>query len=62
MDTVWEFDIAVTTHKLLKQGITVAAYRQITVLAATYTDASLIAYALAAAPDNATVTDILLRL
>lgn len=59
--TVWEFDIAVSTHDLLRRGVTVADYRRVTVEADDYSDASLTAYAMAAGPDDAMVTDILWR-
>lgn len=55
----WEFDIALSTHELLKQGTTTAEYRHIIVLSDTYLDASLTAYAIASREDTAVVTDIL---
>lgn len=59
--TVWEFDVAVSTHDLLKRGVTVADYRRVTVLADDYPDASLTAYAMASGPDDVVVTDLLVR-
>lgn len=58
--TVWEFDVAVSTHDRLKRGVTVAAWRRVTVWSESYTDASLAALQLAAA-DGAMPTDILGR-
>lgn len=59
--TVWEFDVAVSTHAWLRRGETVLDYRRVTVLADDYTEASLTAYAMAAGPDDVSVTDILWR-
>lgn len=59
--TTWEFDVGVTRHAWLRRGVPVVAYRRVTVLAADYLDASLTAYAMAAGPDDAMVTELLLR-
>lgn len=43
----WTFDVAVTTHELLKLGETCAQWVRVTVLAEGYLDASLLALQLA---------------
>jgi hypothetical protein len=43
----WSFDVAVTTHELLKLGETVAQWVRVTVLAEGYLDASLLALQMA---------------
>lgn len=55
--TEWEFDVDVSTHDLLKRGVTVADRRRVTVEADDYLEASLLAYGLAAV-DGVQVTDI----
>lgn len=60
--TVWEFDVGVSTHDLLQAGVPVADYRRVTVAAASYTDAALLACQLAAAVDGAMPTDLLIRI
>lgn len=57
----WEFDVAVSTHARLRRGEVTGDWRRVEVLAATYLEASDLAYALAAAPDGAVVTDLLWR-
>lgn len=46
--TVWEFDVAVSTHDLLRDGFTVAQWRRVTVAADGYSEASLVALQMAA--------------
>ncbi len=58
--TEWEFDVAVSTYDLVKAGVTVAAWREVSTCADTYADASLGALQMAAA-DGAMPTDILWR-
>lgn len=57
---IWEFDVAVSTHDLLRRGVCVADYRRVTVEAVGYLDASLAALQIAAA-DGAMPTDLLYR-
>ncbi len=61
MTVIWEFDVAVTTHDLLRRGVTVADYRRVIVLAEDYGEASLAAYAMASGPDGVVVADMLWR-
>jgi hypothetical protein len=56
---VWEFDIGVSNHDYLAQGITVVEYRRVTVLADTFLQARLIASQLAAS-DGMMPTEALL--
>lgn len=58
---VWEFDVGVSTHTWLRRGVPVVTYRRVTVLADDYLTASLTAHAMAAGPDDAMVTELLLR-
>lgn len=58
---VWAFDVAVSTHDGLRRGEVALDYRRVEVLADGYLDASLTAYAMAAGPDGAVVTDLLWR-
>lgn len=44
----WEFDVGVSTHELLRVGVTVRHYTRVTVTAERYADARLIACQLAA--------------
>lgn len=46
--SVWEFDVGVSNHDLLKDGVTVRHYTRVTVAAETYTEARLVACQLAA--------------
>lgn len=57
----WEFDVGVSTHDLLKVGITVAHYTRVQVVAETHLEASLIALEMASA-GGWMPTDILVRL
>ena len=59
---MWEFDVAVSTHDLLRRGVVVADYRRVVIEAESYEDASLTAYGMAAGPDGAVITDLLLRI
>ena len=44
----WEFDVGVTTHDLLREGVTVRHYTRVTVVAEHYTVARLTACQVAA--------------
>jgi hypothetical protein len=44
----WEFDVGVSTHDLLRQGVTVRHYTRVSVAASHYVEARLIACQLAA--------------
>jgi len=44
----WEFDVGVSTHDLLRQGVVVRHYTRVTVSAESYTKARLIACQLSA--------------
>lgn len=55
---VWVFDVAVSTHSLLQRGITAAQQRRVSVVAARYGEAALLACQLAAAVDGAMPTDL----
>jgi hypothetical protein len=57
---VWEFDVAVSTHDLVKAGVLVADWREVSICSDSYADASLGALQMAAA-DGAMPTDILWR-
>ena len=59
--TIWDFDVAVSTHDWLQRGVPVVSYRRVTVTASTYLDASLCALQMACGPDDVVVTDILWR-
>lgn len=61
MSVVWEFDVAVSTHGWLRRGEPVLDYRRVEVLAGDYLEAGLLAYAMAAGPDGAVVTDLMWR-
>lgn len=61
MSALWEFDVAVSTHDWLRRGETVLDYRRVEVLAEDYLEAGLLAYAMAAGPNDAVVTDLLWR-
>lgn len=54
---IWEFDVDVSTHALLRRHVLVADRRRVVVLADDWLDASLTAYALASC-DDAVVTDL----
>lgn len=45
----WEFDIGVSTHDLLREGVVVRHYTRVSVSAETYVEARLVACQLAAA-------------
>lgn len=60
-DTIWEFDVGISTHEHLQQGDVVLDYRRVIVLAEDYQKASLTAYALASIPDNPLITELLWR-
>lgn len=47
--SVWEFDVGVSSHDLLKVGVIVRHYTRVSVAAETYVEARLIACQLAAA-------------
>lgn len=47
-DHVWEFDVGVSTHDFLREGIVVHHYTRVTVAAATYPSAVAIAGEMAA--------------
>lgn len=57
---MWEFDVAVTTHELLQQGVTAAAYVLVQVEAPNYTEAELVACQMAYCVGY--VTDCLIRI
>lgn len=59
--SAWEFDVAVSTHDLLKRGVTVANWRRVEVLAESYSEASLTALGMACGPGETMPTDILWR-
>ena len=44
----WEFDVGVTTHDLLKESVVVRHYTRVSVSAATYVEARLLACQVAA--------------
>ena len=44
----WEFDVGVSTHDLLRQGVVVRHYTRVVVSAETYVEARLVASQLAA--------------
>lgn len=44
----WEFDVGVSTHDLLKEGVVVRHYTRVSVGASSYVEARLIACQLAA--------------
>lgn len=44
----WEFDVGVSTHDLLKEGVTVRHYTRVIVAAESYTVAQVIACQMAA--------------
>lgn len=46
---VWEFDVGVSNHDLLKEGVIVRHYTRVSVAAESYTEARLVACQLAAA-------------
>lgn len=58
---IWEFDVAVSSHDWLRRGEPVLDYRRVEVLADGYAEAGLIAYAMAAGPDDVVITDLLWR-
>jgi hypothetical protein len=58
---IFEFDVEVSTHDLLRLGILVADQRRVTVLGSDYSDASLAAYAMACV-DGAVVTGLWVRI
>ena len=45
----WEFDVGVSNHDLLKQGVIVRHYTRVSVATSSYTEARLVACQLAAA-------------
>ena len=45
----WEFDVGVSTHDLLKEGVVVRHYTRVSVSAKSYVEARLVACQLAAA-------------
>lgn len=45
----WEFDVGVSNHDLLREGVVVRHYTRVNVTAETYTEARLVACQLAAA-------------
>lgn len=49
--SVWEFDVGVSKHDLLKEGVVVRHYTRVSVAAESYVEARLIACQLAAAGD-----------
>ena len=57
MSSVYEFDVDVSTHDMLKRGVLVADRRRVTVVADDYRTASLVALQLAAT-DGALPTDL----
>jgi hypothetical protein len=61
VSAAWEFDVAVSTHDGLRRGEAVLDYRRVAVLAEDYLEAGLLAYAMAAGPDDAVVTDLMWR-
>lgn len=56
----WEFDVGVSTHDLLREGVTVRHYTRVSVSASSYTEARLVACQLAAS-GNWMPTEALLR-
>lgn len=44
----WEFDVGVSTHDLLRRGVTVRHYTRVSVVASSYVEAQLTACQLAA--------------
>jgi len=44
----WEFDVGVSTHDLLKEGVTVRHFTRVSVIAGGYIEARLVACQLAA--------------
>lgn len=56
--SVYEFDVDVSTHDLLKCGVTVADRRRVVVLAESYGEAALVACQLASSVDDAFATDL----
>lgn len=57
---VWEFDVAVSTHDLVKAGVTVAAWIRVQVAAYSYDEAHLVAGQMAAC--HGMPTDALVRI
>jgi hypothetical protein len=57
----WEFDVGVTTHALLKEGVLVHHYRRVHVAARSLHEAELLACQLAAHPNGVMPTECLLR-
>jgi hypothetical protein len=58
---VFNFDVGVTTHDLLKQGVTVDHYRRVVVAAEDYTETAVIACQMAGIAQDLYVTDCLVR-
>jgi hypothetical protein len=58
---VWEFDVGVSTHELLRAGVLVHHYRRVRVAAASVGEAELLACQLAAHPSGVMPTEALLR-
>lgn len=52
---IWEFDVGVSSHALLREGVTVHHYRRVEVVAGDFQEARLIACQMAAL-DGAYVT------
>ena len=48
MTHTWEFDVGVSTHDLLKQGVTVRHFTRVTVSASTHAEARCVAAQMAA--------------
>ncbi|MBK1785126.1 hypothetical protein [Prauserella cavernicola] len=42
-EMTWEFDVGVTTHELLQQGVTVAQWARVDVAASSYLEAAQLA-------------------
>lgn len=62
LSTVWEFDVAISTHDWLRRGVCALDYTRVTVLADSYLDASACAIQLAeCAPGDTLATDVLWR-
>jgi hypothetical protein len=59
---VFTFDVGVTTHDLLKRGVTVHHYRRVDVAAEDHTEAAVIACQMAGIAQDFYVTDCLVRI
>ncbi len=59
---IFEYDVAVSSHDWLKQGVTIHHWTRITVAAETELEARLIACELGSCGTSLMVTDVMIRL